>query len=113
MSGCSVFEWMASQAALIEFPERTARYNPRPPGVMQIGGATHAIFVALTKHDRRAYSKRQIVRMTGRSPKSVDWGLRFLREIGVLECFPDGRNSRYFVYRLKAEGEDKIKWRQM
>lgn len=79
--------------------------NPHPPGVMREGSATFAVYEFLTQNPGRCYNHSQIVAATGRSVKSVDFGLAFLRKYDRIECFPDRRNARYFLYRLKIVGE--------
>jgi hypothetical protein len=79
------------------------RYNPRPAGVIHEGSATHAVLVFLTAHPRRFFSHCEITRQVNRTPKSVDFALRYLRELGQIEITSDEpRNSRYLRYSIKG-----------
>ena len=79
------------------------RYNPRPAGVLQEGGAAKAVLSFLQAHPERFFTFSQIVTHTQRTPKSLDWACIFLRSLGHVECARDeGRNSRYLRYRVAA-----------
>lgn len=81
---------------------QTPRFNPRPPGVLQEGGAAKAMLSFLRQHPQRFFTFAQIANGTGRTPKSLDWACIFLRSLGYVECArDDGRNSRYLRYRAK------------
>lgn len=77
------------------------RYNPRPPGVIREGSASHAILAYLDKRPARYVSNAELIRETGRSHSSISWSLVYLRSIGLIEAVSDGaRNPRYNRYRL-------------
>lgn len=106
--------WMAGQLAAVGERQRqmglgleSPRYNPRPPGVIREGSATAAV-LALVRARRGIFmTHAQIVATTGRSAKSVDWALLFLRSQGLVECVPDAaRNSRYLRYRATAKARE-------
>jgi hypothetical protein len=98
--------WMVNQLTLIAEKRQhglnlqTARYNPRPAGVIREGSATAAVLVFMQSRGGMFMTHSQIVKGTGRSAKSVDWALLFLRSQGLVECVPDAaRNPRYLRYR--------------
>jgi hypothetical protein len=79
------------------------RYNPRPPGVLQEGGAAKAVLSFLQAHPERYFTFSQIVTHTKRTPKSLDWACIFLRSLGHVECARDeGRNPKYLRYRYAS-----------
>ena len=80
-----------------------SRYNPRPAGVLQEGGAAKAVLSFLQQHPERYFTFSQIVTHTKRTTKSLDWACIFLRSLGYVECARDeGRNSRYLRYRVTS-----------
>lgn len=82
---------------------QTPRFNPRPAGVLQEGGAAKSVLAFLQEHPERFFTFSQIVTHTKRTPKSLDWACIFLRSLGYVECARDeGRNSRYLRYRVAA-----------
>ena len=104
--------WMVAQLTLIAEKRQQGlglqvpRYNPRPPGVIREGSATAAVLVFMLAKRGMFMTHAQIVKGTGRSAKSVDWALLFLRSQGLVECVPDtARNSRYLRYRATKEKE--------
>jgi hypothetical protein len=102
--------WMAAQLTLISERRQqgglnlqSARYNPRPAGVIRDGSATAAVLIFMTSRKGVFLTHAQIVKGTGRSAKSVDWALLFLRSQELVECVPDAaRNPRYLRYRVCA-----------
>lgn len=105
-------QWLANQilaassrAGLgLEVP----RYNPRPAGVIRDGSATQAVLVFLRKHPKQFFSHIQIVTATGRSYKSVNWAMLYLRSQDLVECVSDAqRNPRYLRYRAASAGDRK------
>jgi DNA-binding transcriptional ArsR family regulator len=84
------------------------RFNPRPPGVIQPGSATEAVYDFLAKAPGLK-TEAQIVWATKRTHSAVSWSLLRLRSWGKIEAINDpSRNSRYMRYRLKVEkGEPK------
>lgn len=101
-------KWVAEQILSVR---RTAEpisvtHNPRPIGVMLPGSATDAVWQWLSARPGRAYwQRRQIVAGTGRTGKSVDWALLFLRATGRVEVREDDRCSRYLRYRAVPGGQ--------
>lgn len=101
--------WMAMQlaqmAARNKEPE-AQRFNPRPPGVIQPGSATEDVLVFLRSWPAKFHTRAAIIIGTGRTQKSVDWALLFLRSQKIIECaHGDGRNSLYLRYRILAKVE--------
>lgn len=101
-------DWMARQITSrpgglnLEVP----RYNPRPTGVMQEGGAAKAVLAFLQANPDRWFTFAQIMVGTGRTSKALDWACIFLRSLGYVECSRNteaGRNSRYMRYRFKKK----------
>lgn len=98
--------WLAAQLMTMAdrraIPDEHPRYNPRPPGVLREGSATHAVLLYLRSRPRLYFTHAQILRGTDRSTKAVSWALIFLRAQGLVECVPDAsRNARYLRYRIK------------
>lgn len=83
---------------------RTQRYNPRPPGVLQPGGAPLAVLAFLKDHPDRYFSFYQIVLATGRTEKSLDWACRNLRDMDLIIVRADPANLRYYQYRFLDDG---------
>lgn len=101
--------WVANQLASrknglgLEVP----RFNPRPSGVMQEGGAAKDVLALLRANPDRFFTFNQILLGTNRTAKSVDWACIFLRSLGHVECTKDdGRNSRYLRYRYQSKGSE-------
>jgi hypothetical protein len=78
-------------------------YNPCPKGTIQQGSATEAVLVYLrsVRDGGRWLERAQIVLATGRTEKSIDWALLFLRSQGLIETAPDGRRAHYLLYRAR------------
>lgn len=77
------------------------RYNPRPAGVIRPGSATQAVLTLLQAHPARWFNHYQIVSLTGRTAKAVDWALLFLKARGMVQTSRDEwRNSRYLKYAI-------------
>lgn len=102
------FDLMARQLESAAAAQRglglqSPRYNPRPAGVLQEGGAAKDVLSLLQAHPERFFTFSQIVTHTKRTTKSLDWACIFLRSLGYVECTRgDGRNSRYLRYRVAA-----------
>jgi hypothetical protein len=79
------------------------QYNPRPPGILQSGSATNAVLNLLASTPGRYMTTAQIIWGTGRTNKSVDWGLRMLRSMNLLDLRRDDKSARNWQYRLKPE----------
>ena len=78
-------------------------FNPRPSGILQSGSATHAVRDFLASKPGRFMTTAQIIWGTGRTNKSVDWGLRMLRSLNMLEMRRDDRSARNWKYCLKVD----------
>lgn len=103
---------MQLMVAVSRKPSRAPAFNPRPPGVIRKGSATEAVYKLLKAHPHMAYTHGQIVALTGRSPKAVDWGVLFLRRREMIMCFGDPRNSRYWVYQLRSRARSHaLRWK--
>lgn len=104
-------EWLAQRIAaaanrdLDENPE-APRFNPRPPGVIREGSATQAVHLFLEARRGIFFTRVQIVAATGRSERSVDWALLFLKAQQKVKAVEDtNRNPRYLRYGIAKEGE--------
>lgn len=98
--------WMAEQ--LVALGKRQGlgltlpRYNPRPAGQIHQGSATHAVLMFLQANPSRYFTHSDITRQVQRTPKSVDFALRYLRALGSIESTSDeSRNPRYLRYTIK------------
>jgi hypothetical protein len=101
----STFKSMLSQivagvaTAAAEHHDR--RFNPRPPGVPQPGGATEAVLAVLVDSGA-ALTEGQLVWKTGKSRSAVTWAIFRLKHWQKIDVLSDGaRNSRYCRYRAK------------
>ena len=81
------------------------RYNPRPPGVIRDGSASHAILAYLATRPARFVSSAELITGTGRTHAAVSWALVYLRSLDLIEAVTDeARNPRYNRYRLTKGG---------
>lgn len=97
--------WMACQLSRMAdgrnaMPLELPRYNPRPPGVIRDGSASHAIVMFLAAHPHRFFCESDFIRNTNRSRASITWALHYLTGICVLEAINDGRHARFQKYRM-------------
>lgn len=87
------------------------RFNPRPAGLFQAGSATQAVDEFLSAHPGRYFTLDQLILATGRTNKSIDWGVRYLIGIGRIRwCSDESRNLRYRRYAHRpqvAQGDDE------
>lgn len=103
MSGAG---WMAGQLIRIAdgrtaMPLQIPRYNPRPPGVIRDGSASHAILAYMATRPARFVSSAELITGTGRTHAAVSWALVYLRSLDLIEAVTDeARNPRYNRYRL-------------
>jgi len=83
--------------------DKTKRFNPRPPGVAQPGGATEAVWNVLVETGA-AMTESQLVWRTKKSRSAVTWALIRLKAWKKIDVLSDSpRNSRYCRYRAKRE----------
>ena len=99
------FAWMTRQMEAYSLQQtKPARYNPRPPGVIQPGSASDLILRILSESPGRFFTCEQLIKETGRTHAAVSFGLLYLRDQELIEAFPDAaRNPRYMRYRIKRE----------
>jgi len=98
--------WMANQLSVRRngLGLEVSRYNPRPPGVMQKGGAAKDVLAFLQSNPNRYFTFNQLLTGTGRTYQAVSWACIFLRSMGHVDCSnDDGRNPRYLRYRLNTK----------
>lgn len=101
----SPFKTMLSQivagVATASADHHDKRFNPRPPGVPQPGGATEAVLAVLVDSGA-ALTEGQLVWKTGKSRSAVTWAIFRLKHWKKIDVLSDGaRNSRYCRYRAK------------
>lgn len=106
MSGRESSWWIATELLAIgrarsALEPTRPHYNPKPAGVIRDGSATGAVLDWLrTRKADQWWTRGQIMAGTGRTEKSVNWALLYLRTQGRIECVPDGsRNPQYRRYR--------------
>ena len=102
-------QWTADQLLLIhrlraEIGPTLPRYNPRPQGVIRPDSATEAVLAILRAQPRRWWQHNELVKATGKSYTAVNWAVLYLRRRQLCETTPDGRNARYWRYRLSEGG---------
>lgn len=106
--------WLANQLMRLQQDGRQAmalqepRYNPRPPGVIQAGSASHAVVEYLTKFSttQRYFTAGELMRVTNRTHAAVSWALIYLCAQGIVESKPldvPQVSSRYKKYRLSKD----------
>lgn len=89
----------ALSAATSTPASRPQRFNPRPAGFIQPGGATEKVLAVLRAEPARFWTAGQIEAAVGRSRSAVSWALLYLRDRGLIDVVGDGtRNSRYLRY---------------
>lgn len=101
--------WSQAFSQLIDRTEcapRRQHFNPRPPGILQTGGAAQAVNAFLEQNPGRYFTCAQIILGTGRTDKSVDWALLMLRSVRRVEMRRDPRNARYWQYAFKPASDD-------
>lgn len=93
--------WLAVQLQCHSITVRYQIHNPRPAGVICGDSATAATLEFLKRQPpRRWWRYAEIATATGRTPKAIDWALRYLRLQGLIEARADeSRNQRYLRYR--------------
>ncbi len=82
---------------------RTRRFNPRPPGVLQEGGAAKDVLKFLQAHPDEYFTFSQLAFATDRTTKALDWACLELRRLGMVVTRTDPFHPRYLQYKLKAQ----------
>lgn len=102
------FAWMTRQMEAYSLQQtKPARYNPRPPGVIQPGSASEAVLQILGSSPGRFFTAQQLIQETGRTHAAVSFALLYLRDQGRIEGFPDAsRNPRYMRYRYRIKRDE-------
>lgn len=92
--------WVTQQILAIKRVAEPTTFNPRPAGVMLDHSATRACMDWLGSRQAHGWwTRHQIIVGTGRTQKSVDWALMYLRAMGLVEIKPHESHARYFRYR--------------
>lgn len=88
-----------------EDPEpKLARYNPRPPGVIQPGSATDQVFEILRAYPGVYFTAGSLIRLSKRSRAAVSWALLYLRaQRRVATASDDHRRTGYLRYAFKEQ----------
>lgn len=73
---------------------RFCRYNPRPAGVIRPGSASADVLELLASRPGQWLYRYQIIHITGRTRKSIDWALIFLEGSGLIETTPERQYVR-------------------
>jgi len=81
------------QRLLQPAPEPT-RFNPRPAGVIRPGSTADAVLQLMRSQPERLFWRHQLIHITGRTRKAVDWALIFLESTGHIEAVDNGRSPR-------------------
>ena len=90
--------------ALPALEQKSERFNPRPPGVIQSGSASDAVLKFL-RAQVGFRSEAQILWVTGRTHSAASWSLLYLIGQGLVEARSDPlRNARYKKYRATPPG---------
>lgn len=89
-----------AQLANVKRVERKVpKFNPRPPGVLHAGSASSALLQILRANPTTYYTHGRLMELTGRSHAAVSWGLKYLREHGLVRTVGDtSRNERWLKY---------------
>lgn len=72
--------------------------NPFPKGFRE-GSATAKTMAALLVAHPRWLEHWELMQITGRSRGAVTWGMKFLKERGLVMAIPSARNPCYLRYR--------------
>jgi hypothetical protein len=100
--------WISLQLALSAANKPASLALQRAPspllGKWRTGSATEHVYLWLAHRGRARvwWSREAIVAGTGRSAKSVDWALLFLRSVEAVEITSDPRCGRYHRYRARG-----------
>lgn len=92
--------WTANQLLrspiqrLVQYPDEAPRFNPRPAGVIRPGSTTEAVYELLRSQPHRLFWRRQIIHITGRSRKSVDWACIYLVALKLVETIESDQSPR-------------------
>ncbi len=83
---------------------KRSAHNPKPPGSVQIGSATHHIIRRMVTAPARWWSYRELAAAVP-SRSSFHWALTLLRERGHIEASrSDPHHPRRMRYRLTEAG---------
>lgn len=82
-------EWTARQLSVIRLSVDLPRSNPKPPGVYRPGSAAEAVMSILEGSPGRCFFRRQLIVLTGRTRKSIDWALLYIVATRRVETVPD------------------------
>jgi len=94
------FSWAVTQLTNIQPVERKVpKFNPRPPGVIHAGSASEALLQILRANPTTYFTHGRLMELSGRSHAAVSWGLKYLREQGLVKSVGDtSRNERWLKY---------------
>jgi hypothetical protein len=82
---------------------RTRKFNPRPPGVLQEGGAAKDVLKFLQANPDEYFTFSQLVFATDRTIKALDWACLELRRLDMVVTRSDPFHQRYLQYKFKAQ----------
>jgi uncharacterized protein (DUF4415 family) len=84
--------WIAHQLItnpierLMQPPPEVPRFNPRPRGQIQPGSAAEAVLQLMRDQPHRWFRRHQVINITARTRKAVDWALIYLEALGHIEA---------------------------
>lgn len=102
--------WMMQQLAkagsdMTAQEVKQAAFNPKPPGSVQVGSATHHVLHKMATAPAEWWAYRELAAGVP-TPSSFHWALTLLRARGHIEASRnDPRHSRKMRYRLTPDGE--------
>ena len=94
---------------LVQEPDPAPRFNPRPRGRIQPGSAAEAVLGLLQEQPERLFWRHQIINITGRSRKAVDWALLFLEALGRIEVQESDAHPRAGNHRFRLTPAPTVK----
>lgn len=97
------------QAATVSrlVPKGPGTPNPRPPGVIRHGSATHAVVELLRSCPQERFTCFQLMRYTGRTHAAVSHACLYLRGAGLIVAFGGLHNPQYLQYQISKVGHAK------
>jgi hypothetical protein len=104
-----MFEMVAEQllaaaerrAVELDASQASRPANPNPPGSIWPGASTDAVLVVMRQQPQRWWTRCQLIAVTNRTNRQINWALHFLQATGKVEAVQDeARNARYLRYRV-------------
>lgn len=101
----TVFESMAMQLARCAAQPHPNACRPNPhKGLLLPGSATYRVYRTLLAVYPTPLQAWELRNRCGSGRGAVAWAVRYLRNIGCIDCLPDdGRHLHYLRYRARVE----------